>query len=134
MSKGDRKKAMDIFNESNPVFAKKTTFEGAFPSIEDVKILVKESGNGVYGGALSYTLSKSTASEYVNCSNPLCYRGGFSIGSMLREAIMHNQTHIEKSGICQGNEASPKGKRIYRKCLNFFTVVIDITYKGSRSE
>jgi hypothetical protein len=135
MGREDRKKASDVFKEANFVFSKKVSFAEAFPQIEDLVIEVEESGRDVWHGS-----SKSTyrmdhlPGEYINCSNSLCYNGGFSIGSILREMVRNKQTEIETGKMCQGNEGSPKGRKIYRKCLNMFKIKVSLTYKKEEPE
>lgn len=127
--RNQRQKASDVFQESNFVFAGKVSFAEAFPQIEDVTVEVEESGEGVtWKGKQQY--GKESLNEYINCSNPLCYNGGFSVSRILREMIHNKQTEIETSAICQGNEGSPKGRRIYRKCLNHFKIKVSMKYKG----
>ena len=125
-----RKKASEIFNENNLVFARKVAFDEAFPEIDTINVTVVESGSGIYDQTSTRSYDKHSLGEYIDCSNPACYRGGFSVGSMIQGMVSHKETHTEESTICQGNEGSPKGRRIYRKCINFFKVVIDIQYKA----
>jgi len=128
MGKGDRKKASDVFRESNFVFSQKVSFEEAFPEIADLKVIVEESGHGVREWNRVRHYGKNIG-EYIDCSNPLCYNGGFSLGSILREMVRKRETHREETAICQGYEGSPKGRRKYRDCMNFFKITVDIQYK-----
>ncbi len=136
MSKRDeRQKASDVFRESNFVFAKKVGFDEAFPEIEDLTVEVEESGHGIYEWNHKRSYGKHNfPGEYIDFSNPLCYKGGFSIGSILREMVRNKQTELETLELCQGNEGSPKGRRIYRKCANFFKIKVSIEYKKSKKE
>jgi len=133
MSRDTRKKASDVFRDTNYMFSKKVSFNEAFPEIEELKAVVVESGEGVRDWNRERYYSKGTG-EYINCSNYLCYNGGFSIGNILREMVRTGETHTKKSQICQGYEGSPKGRRKYRDCMNFFTITIDITYKKTNKE
>ena len=45
-----RKKASDVFNETDYFLGKKTAFEKVFPEIETLKIIVEESGEGLRHG------------------------------------------------------------------------------------
>jgi len=128
MSKRDRRlKAQDVFNQSSLFFDQKITFENAFPEVEECIVEVEESGHGVseWGRERTYR----NPGQYINCSNTLCYNGGFSIGSEIRDMVRKRETEREDSALCQGNEGSPKGRRIYRKCMNFFKFKIRIEYK-----
>ena len=124
-----RQKASDVFRESRYVFREKVSFEEAFPEIKDIKVVCREIGYGVsrYSRKSTYALP-TIPGEYVDCSNPLCYNGGFSLGEILREMVRNRQTHFEGSRICQGYEGSPKGRRKYRDCLNSWNIEVDITY------
>lgn len=124
-------KASDVFKNSNFVFASKTdSFDKAFPNIEDVKVELKEYGEDVDQWSHNRTYSKQYfPGEYIDCSNKLCYNGGISIGSIIRDMIYNKQTEFETSKLCQGHEGSPKGRRIYRKCLNSFELKVSLKYK-----
>ncbi|AKI97035.1 hypothetical protein [Kosmotoga pacifica] len=136
MSKRDRRqKASDVFRESKFLYSKKVSFEEAFPEIEDLTVEVEETGHGVSELNRKRTYRKQYfPGEYIDCSNPLCYNGGFSIGSILREMVKKRQTELETLKLCQGHEGSPKGRRIYRKCMNFFKVKVSIKYKEANEE
>ena len=123
-------KASDVFNNTDFVFAKKSPFEEVFPEIENLKVEVIESGEGVSEWSRKHVyLKEHFPGEYINCSNSLCYNGGFSVGSFLRDMVRNKQTDLDGSKLCQGNEGSPKGRRIYRKCLNSFKIHIEIKYR-----
>ena len=125
-----RPKAQDVFNASNYVFSDKVSFEEAYPEIKDVEVRVEETGNGVHqSGELIFL--KSQISAFVNCSNPLCYNGGVALHSIIRQMNQQRKTEDDTYKLCQGNEASPKGKRIYRKCMNMFHVKTRIQFKDS---
>ncbi len=130
MSKrNQRQKASDVFRDANFVFANKVPFEEAFSEIEDVSVEVEESGEGVsWQGKRTY--GKASLGEHINCSNPICYNGGVSIGSILRGLVRNKQTQAEVTKKCQGYEGSPKGKRKYRDCFNFFKIKVSVKYKG----
>lgn len=121
-----RKKASDI----NPFFVNKVDFDKAFPEIEELSVEVEETGKGITKSISRSIYTKDTLpGEYIDCSNPLCYRGGFSIGSILREMIRNKQTESEIEKFCKGKEGSPKGRRIYDDCFNCFDVKVSIKYK-----
>jgi len=133
MSIKDRKKASDVFREWRPVFGEKSSFKEAFPEIDDLKIECKETGHlgSVFNNETSHYYSiENPPGEYIDCSNPLCYNGGFSIGRVLREMIRNKEMEKEGSEICKGYEGSPKGRRRYRNCLNFFKYKVKIKYKS----
>ncbi|MBI2656911.1 hypothetical protein HYX03_04170 [Candidatus Woesearchaeota archaeon] len=125
----ERKKATDVFRESDYLFSKKTPFEQAFSEIKSVIVDVEETGYGINQWNHKSRYTEKTLGEFINCQNPICYNGGFSVGSILREMIKNKQTTISgKYEGCQGYEGSPKGKRRYRSCINHFKVSVQINY------
>ncbi|MDK2907184.1 MAG: hypothetical protein PWP02_960 [Thermosipho sp. (in: thermotogales)] len=130
-----RLKASDVFRESDYVFSKKVNFEEAFPEIENLKIIVEESGKGIKSCNKKHIYTKHNfPGEYINCSNPYCYNGGFSIGAILRDMTRKKLTEFETLKLCQGYEASPKGKKTYRNCLNQFKIKVYISYKKKENK
>jgi hypothetical protein len=122
-----RKKASDIFREGYFPFVQKVGFEEAYPQIDDLTIEVEEWGYSSKGKRVYR--KPNLPGEYVDCSNPLCYKGGVSIGLILRRMVREGATDRDETALCQGNEGSPKGRRIYRKCLHSFEIHISLTYK-----
>jgi hypothetical protein len=131
MAKDERKKAQDLFLERNTFLDEsKVSFREAFPQIEDIIIEVEESGRGVDSRDRKRSYARQDfPGEYVNCSNTLCYGGGFSIGRPLRAMVSEIQTEFEGSSLCKGRQGSPKGKRTYGSCPNFFQFKITVKYK-----
>lgn len=125
----DRMKASEVFTNTNYIFSQKVPFEEAFPQIEDVKVEIEEGGHGIYSEFRNRFRTKGSLGEYIDCSNPLCYNGGFSIGEILREMVRAKQSDLETSKLCQGYEGSPKGRRRYRRCMNFFKIKVQIKFK-----
>lgn len=124
------KKASEIFRDTHLVFGKKVSFKEAFPLIAHVRVEVAEIGHGARRDDRR-VYNEDYLGEYIDCSNPACYNGGFSIGAILRDMVHNKQADIETSKLCQGNEASAKGRRIYRKCVNLFKIKVHIDYKDS---
>lgn len=122
----NRKKAQDVFNESNPIFAKKVGFDEAFPQIKDLTIEVSEGSLG-RGRSRAMVYHKDIG-EYINCSNPMCYNGGFSIGKVLRNMVAKKETEFSDTEICKGYEGSPKGRKRYRTCVTMFDYKVTIEY------
>jgi hypothetical protein len=124
-------KASDVFGEADYAFHSGPTlsFEEAFPGIEEVLIEVEEIGDGVDRDSGCRRYKKDSFGEYINCSNPVCYNGGFSIGGVLRYMIASRQSDFETTKGCQGYEGSPKGKRYYRRCFNRFKIRVHIDYR-----
>lgn len=125
----ERKKAQQVFNETDFVFVEKSSFAKAFPTIETVNVEYEIKRYGQGAGSGKRGANEKSLGEYINCTNSVCYNGGYRIGDEIRSMVRENLTEKDFSGICQGNEASPKGKKVYRHCGNFFQGKIRIEYK-----
>lgn len=126
-------KASDVFQNTNFAFAQKTKFAAAFPQVESFKIEVLEQKDfwGREASHRHYSLENEPG-EYINCNNSSCYNGGVSIGDILKTMVRENLRDFEVTKICQGNEGSPKGRKIYRKCLHQFKITASIEFKSSQ--
>jgi hypothetical protein len=125
-----RPKASEIFQGGPYVFSKPgISFEEAFPSVEDVTVELTETGEGRWSGS-ARKLGKAALGEFIDCHNPLCFNGGFSVGQILREMISKNKIELETTRLCQGYEGSPGGRRIYRPCVNHFDIKVRLKYKN----
>ena len=125
----NRQKAPDVFRGAEFLFSEKTSsFEKAFPQILELTVKIEErNGNG--HPCRAYGINRTNVSEYIDCSNPLCYNGGISVGQILRnmawtKAIRHEEEYRR----CQGYEGSPKGRRRYGPCSQSFRIVAEVTY------
>ena len=127
MARDRREKASEVFGKANFLFSEKVSFAEAFPEVEQVAVEVNESDAGV--GGVTRRFSASSLGEYIDCSNPLCFNGGFSIGRIIWGMVEKRETSQQGSEICQGYEGSPKGRRKYRDCMRFFKWEVEIQYK-----
>ena len=123
----EKKKAQDIFDETNFVFGTKTTFDKAFPKIKNINIEVIENGLYMNESRISH-YCKTNTSECVNCTNPRCHNGGFNVGEIIRDMVYKKETERDSSAECQGNEGRHKSRDIRTKCLNSFSYKILIEY------
>jgi hypothetical protein len=125
-----RQKASDVFRDATYVFSRKVPFEEAFPQIDDLRVQVRESSIGRTEPIRTSTYTTvNPPGEFVDCSNPLCYNGGVSVGSVIHAAVRDRKTECTETHGCQGYEGSPKGQRRYRSCLHTFEVTVNIRYK-----
>ena len=131
MSGSYRKKASQIHRETDYLFSRKVPFEEAFPEIDDVVVDVEEQGQVPQYRQHARQYTKANLDEFIDCSNPPCYDGGFSICEILRNMVSERQRELETIKCCQGHEASAKGRRKYRPCANFFKIKVSIRYKAT---
>ena len=127
-----RMKASDVFRESHFLLGEKVPFAKAFPTIERVRVEYREFGEGVRGDyARVIEYPAEGLGEFIDCSNPLCYNGGFRLGAILREMVRQRKERQEFYVGCQGYEGSPKGRRNYGPCGNAFQGVVTVVYRSS---
>ncbi len=133
--KTKRRTKQDQVNEGGFLFGEPTTFEKAFPEIKNISIEFNQRGYGVYNEESKRRITDSRdIGEYLNCNNSSCQRGGFAIGQEIREMVRSKETEREKLLICEGDEGSPKGRKIGRRCINHINVKIKIKYKKPQNE
>jgi hypothetical protein len=125
-----RQKASDVLRENPPAVGGLITFAEAFPAIRVVGIIVRElDGDRV---VRTHRFSRENfPGEYVDCTNPRCYDGGYELAETLRRMGASRETHLEEERMCQGNEGSPKGRREYGPCGHRFSIVADVAYVDS---
>ena len=134
MPADDRKKAGNLLNERTPILTRKSTFAATLPTLEDIDVQVAEHGVGVVNAPYLRMFSKINVVETVNCSNPNCYNGGFSLGNLIHEMVDKKETSLERHETCQGYEGGGLvDLHAHKKCLNFFEVKITIKYKPEKS-
>ena len=123
-----RMKASEVYRESP--FVTVVPFAEVFPQIEDFSLEVIEDNAVKVGERVTRSYNRVSLRDLVvNCSNPLCYSGGFSVGDILREMMRTGQTEYETTVRCNGYEGSPKGVRRYGDCYHFFEVKLRVKYK-----
>jgi hypothetical protein len=124
-----RDKASDVFAKGNPLFARKVPFAETFPMIAAITIEVKYDGRGAFNilGDL-WRFDASNLSEFIDCRDPRCYRGGFSIRAVILDVANNRLTNREGWSPCQGTEGGSARKR-GPPCISTFDYRIDIVYK-----
>jgi hypothetical protein len=110
-----REKASDIYRSGNI----------EFPEIEDISIKIEEV-NATSTEPTKRSVYHSIPGAYYNCSNPVCYGGGFRLGTLISEMITAKSSELSETKHCIGYEGTRK--RRTRECLHFFNVKISIKY------
>lgn len=127
--------AQDLLNQSEPFLGKKCHFEEAFPEVDTIKIDYTESQIGGFSKASDGDMGrrvindKHSICEYLPCHNLYCCNGGFHIGPIIYDMVRNRKETSAGEYVCQGDEGSPKGRKIYRRCLHKFDYTITINYK-----
>lgn len=118
--KDERKKASDISNIS----------PGTFLNIKEITIEIEETNHS--NKPISKKIYKGIFGEYFDCNNPVCYGGGISIGSIVREMVKSKLTSSQKSSFCRGYEGTARRK--VRECLHHFVAKVHIIYNAEDNE
>ena len=129
MARQRQMRLSDVYANGGPFLGPRTTFITAFPTIEELRVEVNEAGSRAWGLAGSLVFNETSISEFFNCTNPRCTRGGIRIGDVIRGMVSAGETKCEVELNCEGCEGSPKGRKIFGPCRNTFNVKISIRYK-----
>jgi len=124
--------------KGTPFFATPTTFEKAYPDIEEIEITVesmdkkittKEPEVSYHWRLAGRELSDLPA--YVSCGNPLCNEGGFGIQKIVDSVYPERLTEGEGAITCRGHEHM--GRWQQRACLRGASYKIRAQYKSSQT-
>jgi hypothetical protein len=120
----------ELMDRSNRVFGSLTKFDEAFPDLEDAIVEWEETGAGLDEWSRGpHTVSLRHRGGLLRCSNPLCRRGGFEVD--LEVSLLRMKHETEKAGELwrPGDEGSPKGRRMGRRCLNRIKYKLTLKYR-----
>ena len=121
-----RQKASDVSREHPRWLSRPAaSFAEAFPGVDSIRVDVREEDIGQL--VRERTLSAEAISECVDCSNPLCYNGGFVLGPTIRLMVESRRTDEDISVSCQGYEGSPKGRVKDDECMHTLTSKFTLT-------
>src|SRR5688572_22483079 len=94
--RSQRQKASDVLAEKPRWLATPTSvFSTAFPEIKTVAMVVEEQDSG-YKARDYHFSARTLPGEYLDCTNPRCYNGGYNIGQTLRFMVATHDTHFEE--------------------------------------
>jgi hypothetical protein len=114
-------------DRSNRVFGKLSTVEKVFPTLEEATMEFTE-----YDFALkkrSGTWKLTWDGGLMACGNQFCRRGGYEIDRHLYDMVRTHATEKDIKINCRGDEGSPKGRKIGRRCQHYIEGKITLTYK-----
>lgn len=117
--------AQDLFEKSTPALGQKTTFEKAYPQVDQLDLEVTATPMG-FGSVQKYHYSlQHPPGSYTPCPNPKCSGGGFEVGWLLHDLISKKQEFGEASGPCVGREKMGRGSRT---CFYVFKAKATLKY------
>ena len=77
--------------------------DGTLDRVERLQISVKEKGRNAEPFELRI-IHRDAAREHVDCNNPDCFNGGFSLGDVLRDMVQGRQEEFIGTSFCTGQE------------------------------
>lgn len=84
------------------LFSELTTFEDAFPQLEDAIVECREEGEGATGTAARAAAVDETLEGLIPCSNPACRSGGFEVDLLFHAMVQTGQAEREGVLACPG--------------------------------
>ncbi len=102
--------------------------DGTLDKLERVHISVKEVGRNAEPFELR-VVHKDAVREFVECNNPDCFNGGFSLGNVLREMVLGRQEEFIGTNFCTGQEGDPEEMRPHPSCHTRFEVQATIRFR-----
>ncbi len=106
-------------DRSNRVFVQQTSFDQAYPELQDVIIEYKQYMLGSPAGQgkdLPERHSVRNHGGVIRCNNPLCNNGGFEVDLRISEALA-DPSEEPKQMKCSGHEKMGRGQT--RSCYSF---------------
>lgn len=113
---------------SGGLFGLSHRFESEFASIDDAIIQFTESDYG--NNPKSGVWSLRNNGPVMACGNPKCQRGGYNLATEVRNMISANMSEREIRLSCNGDEGSPKGRRVGRECMQRLKAKITLKFNA----
>jgi hypothetical protein len=118
-------------DRSRRIFMKPTSFEKGFPTLEQAIVEYTES---------DFVLPTRSGSWYLrdegglmSCGNPSCRRGGYELDREVSKMVRTGATENKIKLYCRGDEGSPKGRKIGRRCQRSIDATIKLKYNRPAS-
>ena len=116
-----------LSEQSQPFLAKRTSFSEAYPTVESAVVRYVESDFGSDYPPDAWNLISS--GPRMSCKNDRCNRGGYNFEQMLYFMVSQGEEAKDFQISCNGDEGSPKGRRLGKECLMSIEGSITVRYK-----
>jgi hypothetical protein len=114
--------------ELRPFLGPGVSFHVAYPTVESATVRFTETDFGDDPKVMYWNL---TDGPRIPCRNAACQRGGYNVEYLVGEMI-RNQIECKTIDMsCNGDEGSPKGRKIGRSCDMSMEGTINVKYKTS---
>ena len=102
--------------------------DGTLDKLDRIQIVVREVGKNAEPFELRI-IHKDAMREFVDCNNPACFNGGFSLGGVLREMVLGRQEEFIGTNFCTGQEGDPEDSGPHPSCATRFEVQTILRFK-----
>ena len=102
--------------------------DGTLDPLAKVRISVREKGVNAEPFEIRIT-HKDAVREHIDCNNPICFDGGFSLGDVLREMVAGRQEDFIGTSFCTGQEGDPEDPRPHPSCATRFEIEASIRFR-----
>ncbi len=103
--------------------------DGTLDKLDRIQISVKEVGKNAEPFELRI-IHKDAVREHVDCNNPSCFNGGFSLGDVLREMVHGHQEEFIGTSFCTGQEGNPEDLSPHPSCGTRFEVEATLRFRN----
>ncbi len=102
--------------------------DGTLDKLDRIQISVKEVGKDAEPFELRI-VHKDAVREHVDCNNPGCFNGGFSLGDVLREMVLGHQGEFIGTNFCTGQQGDPEESGPHPSCPTRFEIQAILRYR-----
>jgi hypothetical protein len=113
--------------KKRPPRKNRVAIDGTLDHLEKIRISIREKGSNAEPFELRI-IHKDAMREYVDCNNPLCFNGGFSLGDILREMVAGRQEDFIGTSFCTGQEGNPEEPGPHPSCATRFEIEASIRF------
>ncbi len=99
--------------------------DGTMNHVARISVRVQEKGRQAWKDELLIG-QRDAVREYIDCHNPLCQKGGFSLGDILREMIASRQPDYIGTCFCTGQEGDLEVPESLTSCQTRYDVQIEL--------
>ncbi len=114
--------------KKHPLRRNLVAIDGTMDKIARLGVVSKEVGQNAEPFDLRIQ-HRDAVREYVECNNPNCFNGGFSLGNLLREMLLGRQEEFIGTSFCTGQLGTPEEPGPHPSCPTRYDVEIRLHFR-----